>query len=44
MKRKKKTVKAEFERSEDRKLLISKEIDREFGTAPLEVVDSGGLQ
>jgi hypothetical protein len=30
MKRKKKTVKAEFERSESRKLLIATEIDKEF--------------
>ena len=31
MKRKKKTVKAEFERSEARKILIAREIDKEFG-------------
>ncbi len=38
MKRKKRTVKAEFERSEDRKLLIAREMDREFGAASVDVM------
>jgi hypothetical protein len=47
MKRKKKTVKADFERSEARKLLISKAIDAEFGGASVDAMsevpaESGG--
>ncbi|MFN0035356.1 MAG: AsmA-like C-terminal region-containing protein [Saprospiraceae bacterium] len=47
MKRKKRTVKAEFERSEARKLVIAKAIDAEFGGAAVDVMldaptDSGG--
>lgn len=38
MKRKKKTVKAEFERSEARKALIAREIDKEFGGASVDAM------
>jgi len=44
MKRRKKTVKAEFERSEARKLLIARSINTEFGGASVDVMLDAPIQ
>lgn len=44
MKRKKKTVKTEFERSEARKALIAREINKEFGGASVDAMLEAALQ